>query len=249
MEGVYGQEWSKLGMIVLSTAGCAATNLVTAGILSSCCSVSKGFALNAASRIVSTLHAVIVCLLAAFVVHSSAADDELDERKLWYGVLSLTISFGYFVCDMVLMVFTGYEPLAPLMAHHVLSAGCMCWVAFDVPRAVWYACLLQCSEATVPINNYIWLLEERGRRCSREYCAARWLQLLVWLAVREALFVVFGWCVARHWAAMTISMKALGLCAGIPLALFNTGGLIAVILEGFPWWHGQPPAERDAKHD
>ena len=63
----------------------------------------------------------------------------------------------------------------------------------------------------------------------------RWAQLIVWLIMRQLLFVYFAYIVWRDWAPMPPVMKALGWVTGLPLAAFNTAGLFKVVLPGFPW--------------
>jgi len=73
------------------------------------------------------------------------------------------------------MLRTGYQPLLPLLMHHVISGASMSWIACCVPRAVWYTCILQMSEATVPVNNLVTLWEWRGAHDRPSYTLLRWL--------------------------------------------------------------------------
>ena len=240
---------TKLGVIAITAL---TLNLLT-GVLSVIFSGGRSKVgrrhIENGNRVVATMHAMVVVATAAFTVLVDASDDASDETEPWLGALGLCVSVGYFMYDACMMPIVGFTPLLPLIAHHLWSGLTMAWVAFGVPRAVWYACLLQCSEATVPCTHIVWLLENRTeeakygnaakvtmpRPLGAAYAAARWLQLATWMLFREVLFVGFGSVVVRHWASMSTPMQFLGVGCGVPLFVFNTGGLIAVILPGCPW--------------
>ena len=65
--------------------------------------------------------------------------------------------------------------------------------------------------------------------------ALRWLQLALWIVMRELLFVYFAYMVWRDWGSMPPVMKALGWGTGVPLFAFNTAALFKVALKGIPW--------------
>ena len=219
---------------------------------------------DAASRVPSTVHALVVLVLGGATVLTTHPADVTDASPPYLGTISLCVSVGYFIQDIFVMLHSKYEPLLPLLLHHSGCALCMGLIALAVPRAVWYACLLQCTEATVPLQTLIFFLERAhgyavsGGGTPRDaaaagagggsadwalYALSRWSLLVTWLLVREALFVYFAFVVARDWEGLTPVMKVLGWGTGVPLALFNTGGLIHVVLVGFPWW--PPPAKEE----
>ena len=140
------------------------------------------------------------------------------------------------MADLVVILTIGSEAFVPLVAHHILSFSAMLIVALAIPNAVWYACLLQCSEFTIPIQFTVWLLEQYGRRGTTAYTVARWLQLVAWLLMRITLFLVFGFVVWRDFHALYAPVpKTLALVTGPALLAFNCGGLVKVVLPGWPW--------------
>ena len=193
---------------------------------------------DVAGRIVSLMHCIPVTVTSLVTVLTSSPSDFTDANGLepTLGSLGLCISVAYFTYDLKVLIETNFQPLVPMVAHHLLSGSCMCLIALAVPRAAWYACLLQATEATAPVNIGIFFLQRRaGYKASAVYSAMRWAQLGLWLVMREALFVYFAYTVWMHWATMPPVMKALGWGTGVPLAAFNTAGLFKVVLPGFPW--------------
>ena len=201
--------------------------------------------LDASSRLVSTVHALVVVWTGATTVlaHSPLDFTQANGLEPTLGALGLCVSVGYFVYDLRVLSEIGFNPLVPILLHHSLCALCMGLIAASVPRAVWYACLLQCTEATVPLQMAIFFLERHGHQDDERrggptlaYTAARWGLLLLWLLVRELLFAYFAFMVWRDWDGLSLAMKALGWGTGVPLAVFNTGGLVSHVLPGWPWW-------------
>ena len=176
------------------------------------------------------------------LMHSPSDFNQANGLEPRLGALGLCVSVGYFVYDLRVLAEIGFNPLVPVLLHHSLCALCMGLIAASVPRAVWYACLLQCTEATVPLQTAVFFLERRGHQHDQQsggptlaYAAARWGLLLLWLMVRELLFAYFAFVVWRDWDGLTLEMKALGWGTGVPLTVFNTGGLVAHVLPGWPW--------------
>jgi hypothetical protein len=176
-----------------------------------------------ACRAVSCFHAAAVLVMGATAIrgHDTAL-----------GRYSLSTSVGYFIHDLFVIIELDTQPKFPLLLHHVLSGASCSLIVFALPNAVWYACLLQCTEGTVPIQFIVWLLEdELGTR----YTLARWIQLLAWLLMRIALVIAFCSVVLRDWASHDTPSKVLGIVMGPGLLLFNFAGLVKVILPGCPW--------------
>jgi len=192
--------------------------------------------LDAGSRLVSLCHGTFVIVSSLTTVLTSSPLDFTDANGLspTFGTVGLCVSVAYFTYDLQVMKEIGFKQRAAMTAHHLLSGGCMFAIAFFVPRAVWYACLLQSTEITVPVNVLLHFLEH-GPRGTVLYMAARWTQLGLWLTMRMLLFVYFGWRVRHDWDGLTTTMKAIGWGTGVPLAAFNTAGLFKVVLPGCPW--------------
>lgn len=171
------------------------------------------------------------------VLMTARAATEAPYEPPVIGVLGLCISVGHFMHDFTVILRVGCDNSLAMLLHHVLSGGLMGWVVLGVPRAVWWACLLQCTEAVVPVQCVLFLLERHGhdKRRTVAYAAARWVHLLLWLPYRIAILVYFDWTVYHDWATLSTPMRILGWGAGLPLGLFNLAGLFMVVLPGWPW--------------
>ena len=191
-----------------------------------------------ARSVAVALRSLTVTVTSLITVCTSSPNDFTDANGLepTLGSFGLCVSVAYFTYDFHVLLATHFHPLKPMIAHHILSGSCMMLIALAVPRAAWYACLLQATEATAPVNISIFFLSRRsGHKGMALYSFLRWTQLLLWLVFRELLFVWFAYLVWRDWPTMPFVMKALGWGTGVPLALFNTAGLFKVVLPGFPW--------------
>jgi hypothetical protein len=183
-------------------------------------------------RVCALLHAVTCSALA---MRSLPGASSGDDTMIDLGITSLTITIGYLMHDIVVITTIGSDAYVPLIAHHTVSAMAAFGATIGERHAVWYGCILQCTESTVPFQFTTWLLERQGMRTTRAYCVARWLQLLVWLVMRVCLVLAFIYLVVRDWGTFSGFSKALGWLAGPPLLLFNVAGLFKVILPGLPW--------------
>lgn len=186
-----------------------------------------------ANNAVSVLHAALVGGAAARTVsrHHRRRTPALTGAA---GELGLVASVAYMAWDATAMVRTRYEPLVPLLAHHALSGLGMAYVAFRLPEGTFYACMLLLSEFTVPLQQYVWLLEHQKREAARRYRAARWALVPLWLAARVALFGAFGLRVRDDWPRMPPALRAMAVGCGAALAVFNLAGLALVVLPGLP---------------
>ena len=198
---------------------------------------------NILSNTVSTLHALIVVSTAAYTFINGDGDIGSGAEASWIGSVGLVISAAYFIWDIHNMIVTGFEPLVPLLLHHVISGISMAVIAGWVPRAVWYTCILQMTEGTVPISNVVTLLEWRQKQHSTAYVLGRWALLIVWLVLRIAIVLYFLFPVWRDWAGMTDIMHFLAL-NGPALLVFNIGALFSMVLKGFPWLGGDSKAKQ-----
>jgi hypothetical protein len=183
---------------------------------------------------VSTLHALVVVSTATYTFLHYDGDIGSGSAEPLVGSLGLIVSTGYFTWDCYSMLVTDYQPLWPLLLHHVTSGVSMGLIAGRVPRAVWFTCILQITEGTVPVNNIVSILEARQDIHSTAYILARWALLIKWLALRIGLVLYFFYPVWRDWAKMTGVMRLLAL-NGPALLLFNLIALFTAVLKGFPW--------------
>jgi len=187
------------------------------------------------ATVVSTLHAVVVFSTAAYTfMHGDGVNGAGAEEEPLVGSCGLVISAAYFIWDVRNMVRTDYHPFVPLLLHHLSSGISMAFVAARVPRAVWYTCILQMTEGTVPINNLVYTLEWRQRQGSATYTLCRWGFLLFWLVFRIGFPLYFFHPIWRDWDQLSSVVRLLA-ANGPALLLFNTVALFWTVLQGFPW--------------
>lgn len=223
---------AKLTVVMLCFFGYVGVFVLACNVLRVWHGVSRPEAV--ASIVVSTVHALVCFTLAMVTVLRDFGDIGANGAEPLLGSIGLCVSIAYFVWDICHMWLTDYRPFLPLLLHHVLSGASMTLIAFWVPRAVWYACLLQLSEGTVPIYNVVAYLEWHGRRGTIAYALARWALLGTWLLLRVALIVYFFHVVCLAWAGMTDIVRLLAI-NGPALLVFNLVALITVVIDGFPW--------------
>ena len=195
--------------------------------------------LNYAGQMVGTVHAAVVSTLGLAVVlqHKTQPPCE-DDKPHWLGTISLCISLGYFLYDLPVLFESQYSPLAPMVAHHAFSCVMLLLALSTFPSATYYACFVQVTEAVVPFTTAVFVLEKLKEQGTWLYCAARWTQLIVWLVVRQLLFIAFAWEVRRDWPLLTVFLRRMSITTGVLLGLFNTVGLGIVVLPGMPWLPG-----------
>jgi hypothetical protein len=231
----------KLITFMASLAGCSMAETVTRAVVVRLLGIKVPPSVQ--SSAVSTLHALVVVSTATYTFVHYDGDIGSGREEPWVGSIGLIISTAYFCWDCYNMIVTGYQPLIPLLLHHVVSGVSTGLIAGWVPRAVWYACILQMTEGTVPVNNIVSALEKRRQLDSAAYIIARWALLVNWLALRIALVLYFHYPVWRDWVGMTGIMHLLAL-NGPALLLFNSAALLKVVLRGFPWLGVGNPAKK-----
>ena len=190
--------------------------------------------LDLSSRYVSAAHAVVASVLGLTTAVRERRHKH-DDNPSWLGTLALCISLGYFLYDTPILFEVNYDPLYPLLFHHVFSGASLLAIIFRVPKAVWWACLLQFTEAVLPFSTACFLVENANGQGTWVYCMTRWLQLGVWLVVRELLFVFFALEMRREWPRLSPVVRSMGIGGGTLLSLFNTAGLTLVVAKGIPW--------------
>lgn len=183
---------------------------------------------------VSTMHAIVCMTTATATVLGDLDDIDVNGEEPLLGSIGLCVSIAYFAWDIQQMWMTDYQPFIPLVFHHVLSGASMILAVFWVPHAVWYACILQLSEGTVPIYTVVAYLEWGGKTGTHMYARARWALLVTWLILRVTLIAYFCYIVRIAWAGMTDIIRLLAV-NGPVLMMFNLVALATVVVEGYPW--------------
>jgi hypothetical protein len=183
---------------------------------------------------VSTMHAIVCVATATATVLGDLGDIGVNGEEPLLGSIGLCASIAYFAWDIQQMQKTEYQPFIPLVIHHVLSGTSMVLVVFWVPRAVWYACILQLSEGTVPMYTIVAYLEWRGKKGTYTYAIAHWALLVTWLLLRVTLIAYFCYIVWIEWVDMTDIIRLLAM-NGPVLMVFNLVALATVVIEGYPW--------------
>ena len=195
-----------------------------------------------AGRVCSAIHASTVAPIAAATACGAVGP--------WLGAVGMGLSIGYFLSDSIVIADTSESPVL-FWVHHALSAGCLSATLLAAPQCIWHASLLQCVEATIPIQFGAWLLEVRGADKTRPglYAGVRWLMAIAWVAMRLVVPAGFVVVVSREWASLAAPPRLIA-CAIAPFVVaFNVGGLFKVVLPGLPGLPRWGQSRRSGKQD
>lgn len=202
---------------------------------------------DAANRVTSNIHAHLGAFAAVYELYRRAGCAGPDAilgtgacASTGVAEYAIAVSAGYMLWDVWCMVHVGFEPLAPLIAHHTLSGACLCLVAFVWPEGVWINCVLLLTELAVGVKDAVWALEHDQAIRPRPALlrGARFALVGAWLAFRIAPFPVLVRALLAHGDAISSVSPALFriACAMTVLLLaFNLETLRVVALPGFPW--------------
>lgn len=224
---------SIMGPAVLSAVGCQL-------IFTACGQWAKRpISDDLKNRAVSSVHAALVGLLAAYTVY---AYDELQIAPI--GELNIACSIGYMAWDVVNMRAHGIEPFVPIAAHHILSAGGMAYMLIHSPDGTWPVSVLLISEMTTPILNMKALLEVQQKQNTSNYRLIRWLLLSTWIPFRLGVVAYFGYWTWTTWHRMSDTLIVLALMICPFLSVFNLVGLATFVTSGFPWSQATEAGEK-----
>jgi len=116
------------------------------------------------TRIVSTLHAVIVFPIAVYVVcfeHEYRANPVFGKSDT--AIIAFAMGVGYFFSDFVMVLFYRIPPMTPIILHHVFAGWGFLIAVGPLAQGAWYGVALLLTEASTPLNNTHWMLMKSGK--------------------------------------------------------------------------------------
>jgi len=115
------------------------------------------------SRVASTVHAVIVFPIVAYVVLTDTEynNNPVFGRNEWSDI-AMCFSIGYFLSDSVLVLKYWIPPVVPIMCHHIFAGWGFLLAIGAHGSGRWFGCYLLLTEATAIWNNGRWSLIKIG---------------------------------------------------------------------------------------
>lgn len=225
------QTW--LGTACVFGSACAAACKLSYPISWHCSTSYRGLSKESQrdwdSRASSSLHAVVITALAAWIIlftdlykddNGSGAPAMLRVSPLTNAALG--VSLGYFVLDLAMMLV--YYPQmggAEMVAHHVASLLSVLR-ALMAQYAHLYTLAMLSTEVTTPFINARWQMDRCGLRAHPAYLANGLVVMCLWAINRIAMFAPFflhGWRHRDEILPMPWYDKV--LLVGVPLMLLG----------------------------
>jgi len=111
------------------------------------------------TRIMSTIHALIIFPVVAYVLLTDAEynRDPIHGRNT-LSDFGMCLSAGYFMADLSLVVRYRIPPVTPIVCHHVFAGWGFLLAISNLGAVRWFGTYLLLTEATSPFNNLHWHL-------------------------------------------------------------------------------------------
>jgi hypothetical protein len=190
------------------------------------------------TRVVSTLHAVLIVALALaggvdLITDPAHATTLLSLRASPLTTAALGVSAGYFLVDLFLVVRHPGLGGPAMAAHHCAALAALAVGGTRDEGHLWTLALML-AEATTPLVNARYFLDAVGLRSHALYILNGLALTASWFVVRVAGFAAFFWALWTHRADVAaLSPLCRGLLSTVPV-LF--GGLnlywFALLLRG-----------------
>ncbi|KAK9814277.1 hypothetical protein WJX72_003292 [[Myrmecia] bisecta] len=166
------------------------------------------------SRYSSTFHAVVITVLATYIICCTDAFDESPGNKrqaipLMFRSTRLTqaalgTSLGYFIMDLYIVAVHYPEMGGPEMLLHHTAALLSVLASACYGQAHLYTLILLGTEVTTPFINMRWVLDRVGWRQTRAYIANGVCLFVTWFLGRVLMFVWFFWHIYQHRAQLKL---------------------------------------------
>jgi len=165
--------------------------------------LSKGDRAEWGSRVVSTIHALLVTIVASYVLSTDAR--VRNDLVSGYNMLqdwNLRILIGYMSYDLLLVLGTKQLRSIGSVIHHLLclvgAFSCLGWHQLQLVTV-----LLTCTEITTPFVNMRWFLAAAKETSSTAYLVNGILMTLGFLTIRAvALPSAVFYAICTQWAAL-----------------------------------------------
>eukprot|EP00658_Telonema_sp_P-2_P010507 TRINITY_DN13960_c0_g1_i1.p1 TRINITY_DN13960_c0_g1~~TRINITY_DN13960_c0_g1_i1.p1 ORF type:complete len:268 (+),score=59.39 TRINITY_DN13960_c0_g1_i1:118-921(+) len=186
------------------------------------------------SMAVSTVHSLLVSALAG---HCCVHDTPFTQSTMGEACVSITI--GFMLWDARDLWVYNIPPVAPLLAHHLLSSFLMAVMLGTAAESTYPVCILLLTEMTTPVLNFKAYLEAKSSTSTVLYFATRWVLVVGWVYFRFFILLRFGVFVWAWWDQMRLIQHVLGVVIGLFLLAFNVTAFFEVVVPGIPWWPPQ----------
>ncbi|CAI9754479.1 unnamed protein product [Fraxinus pennsylvanica] len=181
------------------------SQLMSPGYFKSYSSLAKSKQIEWNNRAISTSHAIFIATMSLYLTLCSDlySDDQLRGpitlRSSKLSTSALGVSVGYFITDlgMILWFYSSLEGMEYVI-HHLLSLTGVTYAMLTGEAQV-YTFMVLISEATTPVINLRWYLDEAGMKRSRAYIINGVVMFLAWLVARILLFVYLFYHAYLHY--------------------------------------------------
>ncbi|CAF0809336.1 unnamed protein product [Brachionus calyciflorus] len=179
------------------------------------------------SRVVSSIHALIVTLLGSYVL---IADHDLYSNKLIYKsdiiILNYNMVIGYLFIDFLLMIYYKKDIFEwQFVLHHLVSSAA-CIISSNYGYFAYIAALRTLSEASTLFVNFRWFLLTLNMKDSKWYIINGIIGFISFGLVRIVTLipiwkVFFEYISYTQWPTIPLIFKLICLIAGVLLDSLN----------------------------
>uniref|UniRef100_A0A0E0PPU0 TLC domain-containing protein n=1 Tax=Oryza rufipogon TaxID=4529 RepID=A0A0E0PPU0_ORYRU len=178
------------------------------------------------NRGMSTVHAIFITLMSAYLVFFSGLFSDQQDGPVTFRSSSLSnftlgVSVGYFIADLA-MILWFYPSLGGMeyLVHHVLSLTAVTYTMLSGEGQL-YTYMSLISETTTPGINLRWFLDVAGMKRSKRYVVNGVAMFLNWLVARIILFMYLFYQIFLHYDQIK-QMETFGylLVCVVPAILF-----------------------------
>eukprot|EP01114_Cavostelium_apophysatum_P008192 TRINITY_DN2051_c0_g1_i2.p1 TRINITY_DN2051_c0_g1~~TRINITY_DN2051_c0_g1_i2.p1 ORF type:complete len:293 (+),score=26.62 TRINITY_DN2051_c0_g1_i2:104-982(+) len=195
------------------------------------------------SRIVSTIHAVVVFPIVLWVCLTDYDyhADPVNGRSEWSD-FAMCLGVGYFLSDFILIMIYNIPPLWPIVCHHVFAGWGFLLAVSSVGASRWFGCYMLLTEATTPFNNTHWALVKSGMKDSKITKWIGYIWTINWILFRLAInpFLVYRvWYFWNEIASGGIYTTAVLMTNLVFLVLLNSVYFVTGPFRDL--WYGERP--------
>ncbi|OEL20827.1 hypothetical protein BAE44_0018153, partial [Dichanthelium oligosanthes] len=196
-----------LGWILMCKMAYDITSLISSLYYKGYGSLSKIQKLEWNNRGMSTVHAVFITVMSAYLVFFSNLFSDQLEGPVTFRSSNLSnftlgvkyVSVGYFITDLA-MILWAYPSLGGMeyVLHHKLSLISIVYAMYSGEGQL-YTYMVLISETTTPGINLRWFLDTAGLKKSKAYLVNGVTMFVAWLVARIILFIYLFYHIYFHY--------------------------------------------------
>lgn len=163
------------------------------------------------SRTVSSIHATVVSLLC---IYALSMDRLLWQHPIVYtshtGLIALSVSVGYFLCDLVSMPFYWWNKQLIIFIFHHAAAAFAFYEVVTYRSCVFFGVYRLTTELSTPFINQRWFYRTIGHKPDRPRVASVTLMFALLFAITRNLMIIPFWYIsyrAYHSPAYNICVQ------------------------------------------